>query len=1529
MQYLLDINFHDRFYQYVLPTENDRSYAFRIPDHTGQPELHITLEFFDAVWQIVSNETISVMENGKMVPAVRLSENALIFGKTAAGADLSVLLRTLSDAHLAYVKYDITGRTQITIGKENADICLCSDYISHRHAVMTLQNGCWVIEDYSRNGLFLNTQRLPTGQKIQLHPFDTLYTGGFQILFCGNILAINHKRSVISNLPTCTVQNEPSSMSISLEHTPYMRSPRILEPLCAEPIEIEAPPARQEHKKQPMLFVLGPAITTPLPMLTTMLLRMGTSTQGSYWIMGVSVLMSSAIGLGWTLARKRYDAQTAVEMENTRVAAYESYLSKNETLLSKRHAESREKLCQQYPSSAAIAEMVQDDRCSAFLWNRNSRFQDFTSVRLGTGRMQLPGQIQIPKERFSIYNDALAERPAALLDSYRIIKQVPSLVCLRDHKIIGLIGDKDRIDPIANSIAIQLSALHSYTDVRMAFLYDQKEDSSYAWSRWLPHVFSPDKKIRLHGNDTDSAHHVLSYLTEIMRSRMDAAEAHDTENTVQLPYYVVFCTQPALLYNHAIYRYMTDAADYGFIFILIYPRMEQLPNACKFLIQADDSYSGYYAIDQVRDETNLVAFDTMSAEQAEQIARKLSRYWVNEISDGEIPERIDFLEMYGISDIHEWDLLKHWKENRTYENIRAQIGVTYGNAPVYLDIHEKYHGPHGLVAGTTGSGKSETIQTFILSLMLNYPPDEVAFVLIDYKGGGMANLFAGTPHLAGTITNISASGETSDNGTGNTYQTSRALVSLKSEIKRRQSIFNEYGVNHIDAYNRLYRDKEAKEPLPHLILISDEFAELRKEQPEFMKELVSTARVGRSLGIHLILATQKPAGVVNEEIWSNARFKLCLKVQDRSDSLEMLKRPEAASLTRTGQGYLQIGNDEIFTLFQSAYSGAAYQPEIHLTAAANSTVEVLSRDGIRTRKRSGGKKGGKKRSQLEACVQYIDEISQKHGIAPVKKLWLPLFDGDLPLEELFATSLRTDTCTAILGRLDHPEQQSQPLFTLQYPQCGHVMIAGNAGCGKSTLMKTILYSLLCSQPPEILNWYALDFSNRMFDDLRKYAHCGGIVYGEEEEKIKRVFRLLTDTMQYRKSKLAEAGVASVEDFRKKSAEPMPYILVLIDNYAGFKEAYEAYTDIMITLLREGVARGIHFLVSLNGLSDIPTKCRQYFTTRIPLLLNERADYHDYLYSAPTIPVLPYPGSGLFAYNESILQFQAAHIAKPTQYDTYIRRSATGYQAPQLRFLDKKQLYASFVDTIPTTDASIPLGWYTGTLEPYSLSLWDTFCYFVSDVTGEGTASMLENILSYAQREKIETYLIGDVPGQEKYGEGMPVFREYEEVFGCMTTLREIFKTRSTARKAYLAEHGSVGVTEYMQQTFSPLLILFGDYNAFCDMTYDPSNPREKRYDALWETILKQGKHFGITLVAGWDPQIGLSNYLKPACQLFTAHKTGIHLGGKLSGQKLIHVNSSPYLMKQSEPEAGYACDGSRVTEVFIPPHMRKEEFGNA
>ena len=386
-----------------------------------------------------------------------------------------------------------------------------------------------------------------------------------------------------------------------------------------------------------------------------------------------------------------------------------------------------------------------------------------------------------------------------------------------------------------------------------------------------------------------------------------------------------------------------------------------IPVGCDYVVQLSGGYRGVLINAAEKSKTVPFVSSQISDTLAVRIVRTLAPVCTDEVSlEGELIKNISMFKMLNILSVEDLDLKARWSASKVTKSMAAPVGVSKTGI-VMLDLHDKAHGPHGLVAGTTGSGKSEILQTYILSMATLYHPYEAAFVIIDFKGGGMVNQFAQLPHLLGAITNID----------GNAIN--RSLKSIKAELQKRQKYFAQADVNHIDKYIRKYKAGEVSEPLPHLIIIVDEFAELKAEQPEFMKELISAARIGRSLGVHLILATQKPAGQVNEQIWSNSRFKLCLKVQSKEDSNEVLKSPLAAEIKEPGRAYLQVGNNEIFELFQSAYSGVP-EREDEGTGKAFTIYEVP--DGgkkvpVYVKKKNKGQEG--MNNQLEAIVSYVSE----------------------------------------------------------------------------------------------------------------------------------------------------------------------------------------------------------------------------------------------------------------------------------------------------------------------------------------------------------------------------------------------------------------------------------------------------------------------------------------------------------------------------------------------------------------------------
>ena len=328
-----------------------------------------------------------------------------------------------------------------------------------------------------------------------------------------------------------------------------------------------------------------------------------------------------------------------------------------------------------------------------------------------------------------------------------------------------------------------------------------------------------------------------------------------------------------------------------------YRKIGLLPPACSQIVELTPNEKGQAALFRpLRFNEKPLFFTPDPALSSAVYERSALRLANVEMADKDksftLPKVYTFLEMYSAGKVEHLNIQQRWSQSDASTSLAAPVGVDSNGNIFMLDIHEKAHGPHGLIAGMTGSGKSEWIMSYILSLAICYNPEDLAFILIDYKGGGMAQAFAKLPHTAGIITNLD----------GNMIR--RSLMSIDSELKRRQRIFSlvssQIGTSTIDIYKyqQLYHQGEVKESIPHLLIIADEFAELKDQEPEFMDDLISAARIGRSLGVHLILATQKPSGVVNDQIWSNTRFRICLKVQDRSDSQEMLRRPEALNSSK-------------------------------------------------------------------------------------------------------------------------------------------------------------------------------------------------------------------------------------------------------------------------------------------------------------------------------------------------------------------------------------------------------------------------------------------------------------------------------------------------------------------------------------------------------------------------------------------------------------------------------------------------------
>lgn len=907
-----------------------------------ESDINLIFEKKEQGWSLeVPNARLSESKIGTAQGSVLISDGQKLDVEAYDGGRVTLICFEQEDPFCAYHKYSLSEVNQIAVGREaDNDIRYENGFVGRHHCVITFENGKAVLHDESKNGTYLNYRRVYGSTVLKYG--DSIRIMRLNIIFLGNMLAVDSCDNLTVSLRELEAEEigkmAADPVTGGAKKILFHRSPRNLRKLITEPVEIEAPPTPPEKQDIPLAMVIGPAMTMSIPMLLSAgfsiwASRSGGSYSGTFMYMGIVTAVASAIiAVIWALVNVRFTARQRRQAENRRFESYSEYLLHMKDKLEQASRKNAEALNERYLSAERCCQLNEE---SPLLWNRNIFHEDFLSIRLGIGEVPFQAPIVIPKERFTMINDSLADKPQLLQDNFSILHDVPVTVDLKKNRLVGIAGGESRRNAmsIAKAMIAQIAASNCYTDVKLAVVYDERNDidrGSWDFALWLPHVWSADKKIRYIATNRSEMGDVFHALTQTLRMR---SEDESKGDAVYKPYFILFIADPKLLDGEAISHYIFDRdGNLGMSAILLAERFEDLPNDCECIIRCDEAFSGIYNTREGVESGTSIAFDSVSDEEMDRFARTLGRIEVVESeADGEIPNSLTFFDMFSVNSPEELNAAERWRHSDVTASMKALIGFRNGNNPCYLDIHERYHGPHGLVAGTTGSGKSETLQTYILSLAVNYSPEDVGFFIIDYKGGGMANLFDGLPHMIGSISNLS----------GNQVQ--RAMVSIQSENRRRQRIFAEYGVNNINGYSALYKSGDAAEPVPHLFIIIDEFAELKREEADFMKELVSVAQVGRSLGVHLILSTQRPSGTVDENIWANSKFRLCLRVQDRQDSMDMLHRPEAAYLTQAGRCYLQVGNDEIFELFQSGWSGADYDEE--LSGAGLQIAQLLSATG--------------------------------------------------------------------------------------------------------------------------------------------------------------------------------------------------------------------------------------------------------------------------------------------------------------------------------------------------------------------------------------------------------------------------------------------------------------------------------------------------------------------------------------------------------------------------------------------------------
>ncbi|MBR2707599.1 MAG: type VII secretion protein EssC [Mogibacterium sp.] len=1156
----------------------------------------------------------------------------------------------------------------------SVEVELHSEYCSDTLAVISNDNGKYILrEDKSRYGINVNGTRITKPTVLKDHDFFSISDVFFY--FKEGSLYTDNSKVVVRGVPHELLEKSTFHYPVFVRNTR-----RKVEP-DKTPIKILDP------SKKPIKPELN-IITSLLPMVMMLILII--VVRGYMSSSGGSFVLFSACSMGLGVitsiitmvqGQKKYKKEVA---ERERV--YSKYIEEKEAEIIRARQAEADILHEIYrPQDESIRKVMEFE---SDIFDRIPEDDDYMDVLLGYGRRKAERLIEYKKQEKLEEDDEMTLIPEQVAEKYKYIDNAPIYISLRSVNAVGITGSEDERFEFFKVVLTDLICRQFSNEIEF-FLLVGEDSERYEWIKRLPQLQRPDGRRNV-VFDSNTRTNTFDYLYKELSAR------YETDKPIGKNF-VVFTLDNNGIYNHPISKYIQEASKIKTTFLFFESRLDYLPLYCSEVIELKGNGTGVCFSSSNRTDSREFTYSHITDSDIAALVEKIAPVYSEEISlASSLRKSLTMYEMLGIYNANDLDIENSWSESKVFKSMAAPLGVNSKDEIVYLDLHEKAHGPHGLVAGTTGSGKSEILQTYILSMASRFHPYEVSFVIIDFKGGGMANQMADLPHMIGTITNIDGK------------EIDRSLKSIKAELLKRQTMFAEAGVNHIDKYIKEYKEGNVDVALPHLIIIVDEFAELKAEQPEFMKELISASRIGRSLGVHLILATQKPSGQVNEQIWSNSRFKLCLKVQTPEDSNEVLKSPLAAEILEPGRAYMQVGNNELFELLQSGYSGASENMEESVGCVEVSELDFSGARRLIYKKKAQKSAGG--RTQLEAIVSHIRDSFDKSGDSLLSPICLP----SLP-EQLNGGICASDTIvnySVPIGLYDDPDHQLQneAYFDLGV---SNALIIGSAQYGKTNLLELLIRNLSSAYSPVEVNMYIVDFGSMVLKNLEKLPHVGGVVLPSDDEKIKNLFKYLSDEIQRRKTKLMNAGISSMSHYREMGYSDFPQIIVFIDNISALKELSLQDSDILLELCREGLSVGVTFVVTSVQTSGLGYKYMTSFSTRLAFTCNEPSEYAS-LFGIGRIHPENIPGRCLIEIKKNIYECQtylafegekeSDRMQKMQKYVEDMETAYSSLRAYPIPEIPEQLLAASLEEYTTSSMQNIVVGLDYASVEPVTVDL---------------------------------------------------------------------------------------------------------------------------------------------------------------------------------------------------------------------------------
>ncbi|MEU6278717.1 FtsK/SpoIIIE domain-containing protein [Streptomyces sp. NPDC047028] len=1041
----------------------------------------------------------------------------------------------------------------------------------------------------------------------------------------------------------------------------YNRPPRLRPPVRQTSFSLPNPPGTYEARPLPWLMAVLPLVGAVVSVMMF-----------GRWYYLIMAVMSPVMLFGNYFMDKKHGRKSHAKQ----LKEYKEHKARIEEDAREALVAERTDRRESVPDPAAVLAYGTGPRTR--LWERRRTDPDHLRLRFGTGR--LPSEVEL--------DDPEQDDHKRKVRWY--IEDAPVALSLRDLGVVGVAGPGDSAHALGRWAVAQTAVLHSPMDVQFYVLTDNSADTRWDWVRWLPHARpagGQDVNVLI-GTDSETVGARVGELTQLLDARLQALQKGGRKNA-EGPLFsdpdivVVWDGSRRLRSLPGVVRLLREGPDVAIRSLCLDEEERFLPGECQAVVVAEPhhgptapstggglppvpsqapggfpSFQAWHAgspqgREQAAQDQELrlrveqsgaltqrkVRPDFVSPAWCLRLARALSplRDISGEAEDSALPGASRLLDVLQLEPPSRDAIAARWRTGG--QSTMAVIGESY-DGPFGIDLRRD--GPHGLIAGTTGSGKSELLQTIVAALAVANTPENMTFVLVDYKGGSAFKDCVKLPHTVGMVTDLDA------------HLVERALESLGAELKRREHILAAADAKDIEDYQDLVRRDPSHAPVPRLLIVIDEFASMVRDLPDFVTGLVNIAQRGRSLGIHLLLATQRPSGVVSPEIRANTNLRIALRVTDAGESTDVIDAPDAGHIAKStpGRAYVRLGHASLIP-FQSGRVGGrrpgAADPKALAPWAAPLTWQDLGRAALAKPKTES--REDDEITDLKVLVDAVREANRALAIPAQHSPWLPALDETLLLDEIPAVTTQGELPAAPYGVEDLPADQDRRPVAVDFASFGHLIVAGAPRTGRSQLLRTIAGSLARTNSCADVHLYGIDCGNGALNALTRLPHCGAVVGRNQLERVERLMNRLSGEMTRRQDLLADQGYADIGEQRAAVAadERLPHIVLLLDRWEGWlptlgEHNHGDLTDQIMAMMREGASVGLH-LVLTGDRQLLSGRISSLTEDKYGLRLADRGDFSMLDINARKVPEEIPPGRAFRS--ETATETQFALLAEDT------------------------------------------------------------------------------------------------------------------------------------------------------------------------------------------------------------------------------------------------------------------------------------------